>query len=288
MPNTPSKLGFIGLGKMGLPMATNLVAGGHAVAVYDLADLDQKIPEGAVACGSLAEIATRADTVFLSLPDFHASLAVAQELAAVSGRMVQMVVDTSTVGVEGAVAVGQCLADAGIAYLDAPVSGGQAGAQAGTLTVMFAGKSEQLDALRPILAKVAKNVFHVGEQWGQGQAMKLLNNFLSGTAMLATSEAIAFGKSRGLDLATMCEVLNVSTGVNSATRDKFPKQVVTGRYAAGFTNTLLTKDLCLYADSVREQQTPDQLGRLVTTLWQQFTDAEPDADFTRIFPYLTE
>jgi len=144
----------------------------------------------------------------------------------------------------------------------------------------------QLEALSPILEAIAKNVFHVGEQWGQGQAMKLLNNFLSGVAMLATSEAIAFGKNRGLDPETMCQVLNVSTGINSATRDKFPKQIIPGHYAAGFTNTLLTKDLCLYLAEVQQQHTPDRLGAVVTEFWQRFTQAEPNTDFTRVFPYL--
>ena len=286
MPNNPCKLGFIGLGQMGQPMATNLTQAGHEVSVYDVAELSEKNPVGATACGAVAEVATRAETVFLSLPDHHVSLAVAQELATASDRIVQTVVETSTVGVEGALEIGQRLADSGIALVDAPVSGGRAGAVAGTLTVMFSGTATQLEALSPILEAIAKNVFHVGEQWGQGQAMKLLNNFLSGVAMLATSEAIAFGKNRGLDPETMCQVLNVSTGINSATRDKFPKQIIPGHYAAGFTNTLLTKDLCLYLAEVQQQHTPDRLGAVVTEFWQRFTQAEPNTDFTRVFPYL--
>ena len=133
---------------------------------------------------------------------------------------------------------------------------------------------------------MAANIFFVGNRCGQGQSMKLLNNFLSGTAMLATSEAYAFGMSQELDPQLMFEVLNVSTGVNSATLDKFPKQVVTNRYAAGFSNTMMSKDISLFRESVLEAQTLSPIGKIVQEYWEQFSELEPLKDFTQIYHFL--
>jgi 3-hydroxyisobutyrate dehydrogenase-like beta-hydroxyacid dehydrogenase len=113
--------------------------------------------------------------------------------------------------------------------------------------------------------------------------MKLANNFLAATALAATSEAVAFGLTAGLDMGTMLEVLNVSSGQSSATRDKFPNQVLTGRYAAGFTNTLMAKDVRLYLRAVEEAAGTPAIGELIASVWDRFADAEPGADFTRIF-----
>ena len=109
---------------------------------------------------------------------------------------------------------------------------------------------------------------------------------LDATALAATSEAVAFGLSVGLDMATMLEVLNGASGQNSATSDKFPNHVLTGRYAAGFTNTLMTKDVRLYLSAVREQGGPSAIGAVTTSIWDQFATTEPGADFTRIFPFV--
>jgi 3-hydroxyisobutyrate dehydrogenase len=118
------------------------------------------------------------------------------------------------------------------------------------------------------------------------QALKLANNFLSATALAATSEAIAFGLSVGLDMAKMLEVLSVGSGQNTATNDKFPNQVLTGRYAAGFANTLMSKDVQLYVEEVAEQGGPVQIANVTAAMWKQFATAEPGADFTRIFPFV--
>ncbi len=116
--------------------------------------------------------------------------------------------------------------------------------------------------------------------------MKLANNFLSATALAATSEAIAFGQSVGLDMATMLDVLNGSSGHNTATSDKFPNHVVNGRYASGFTNSLMTKDLQLYLRAVEERRGPASVGAVVASIWERFATAEPGTDFTRIFPFV--
>src|SRR5262249_9751775 len=126
----------------------------------------------------------------------------------------------------------------------------------------------------------------VGDRPGMAQALKVANNFLSATALAATSEAVAFGRSVGLDMATMIEVLDASSGRSAATNDKFPEHVVTGRYASGFTNSLMAKDIALYLDAVEVQGGPATLGRVAAAVWERFAAAEPGADFTRIYPFV--
>jgi len=116
--------------------------------------------------------------------------------------------------------------------------------------------------------------------------MKLANNFLSANALAATSEAIAFGVAEGLDMAVMLEVLNGSSGRSAATGDKFPNHVLTGRYASGFSNSLMAKDVQLYLDAVAGQGGPAALGAITAGLWRQFAADEPDVDFTRIYPFV--
>jgi len=135
---------------------------------------------------------------------------------------------------------------------------------------------------------MAKNIFHVGDQAGQGQSMKLLNNFLSAMALTATSEAILYGLAQGLKMETMLEVLNVSTGRNTATSDKFPNQVATGKFAAGFYTALMTKDLKLYLESVRATGTPKPLIELLAETWKKADQTLPGSDFTQIYQYVRD
>jgi len=282
------KLGFIGLGQMGGPMAANIAKGGFDLVVFDRAGTAERAPAGAVLAVSVAAAAARAETLFLSLPDGPASIAVARQIAAAPERRTTVVVDLSTIGPGAARAAAETLGAAGVTYVDAPVSGGQAGAVAGTITIMWAGPAAELERHRAAIAAFCKNPFHVGEAPGQGQALKLINNFLSGTAMVATSEAMLYGLSQGLDMKTMLDVVNVSTGANSATRDKFPNRVLTGSFDAGFKTTLLAKDLTLYLDNARAAGAPHDLGSVVAALWQACDRALPDSDFTRVFEYLRE
>jgi 3-hydroxyisobutyrate dehydrogenase-like beta-hydroxyacid dehydrogenase len=196
------------------------------------------------------------------------------------------IVDTSTIGVDAAISLDALLKPAGVAYIDAPVSGGVAGAMARTLAVMYAGPPSVCDEVEPVLAGLSDRRHHVGDRPGLAQALKLLNNFLSATALLATSEAIAFGRAAGLDMATMLEVLNVSSGQNSATADKFPNHVLTGTFAAGFGNSLMAKDVRLYEEAVAARGTPDHLGNVTARVWQDFAGRQPNVDFTRIYQFL--
>jgi 3-hydroxyisobutyrate dehydrogenase-like beta-hydroxyacid dehydrogenase len=118
------------------------------------------------------------------------------------------------------------------------------------------------------------------------QALKLANNFLSATALPATSEAIAFGLSVGLDMETMLEVIDASSGQSAATRDKFPNEVLNGRYASGFANSLMAKDLGLYLSAVRAEGVPSDIGHVTQSVWERFAKAEPEVDFTRTYPFV--
>ncbi len=285
---TGRRYGFIGLGNMGGPMAANLAAAGINLAVFDAAGSEARAPAEAQAASSSADVAARAGTIMLSLPDGAVSLAVAREIASAPGRIAETVIDFSTVGLAASRETHAVLAEAGIAYVDAPVSGGTRGAREGTLTVIWAGSEALLARHRPALDAIAGNVFHVGGLPGQGQAMKLLNNYLSAVAMAATSEAMAFGLSQGLDFATMLDVVNVSTGRNEATRDKFPARILSGTYDAGFHMALMTKDMVLYRDSVRTAGTAREVGEIVADLWRRADDSMPGADFTHIFEFVRD
>lgn len=281
-----SGYGMIGLGAMGAPFAANLARAGLPVAGFDAAGSEARAPEGVTPLDSVAALAAKCETAFLSLPDGNVCRAVAREIVDAPGRTLRAVIDLSTIGPSAAEEIAAELSAAGIAYADAPVSGGRAGAVAGTITVIWAGDEAMLEAHRPALDAIAGNVFHVGTRPGQGQAMKLLNNFLSATAMAATTEAIRFGLAAGLDMRVMCDVLNVSTGRNSATADKFPNRIATGTFDAGFATALMAKDMRLYHAAAEEAGAPNRVGTLIDALWQAADQAMPDSDFTRIYDYL--
>ena len=272
---------------MGQPMAAHVAAAGFDVLGFDRDGTAGRLPAGARAAEDVQEVARGADTVLLSLPDGPATLAVADEIAAAEGRRATTVIDLSTVGPAAATAAAARLGAVGVTYVDGPVSGGVSGARNGTLALMFSGPAETLDAHRALLDAFAGNVFPVGTEAGQGQAMKLLNNFLSATALASTSEALAFGRAHGLDMAVMLDVLNASTGRNSATVDKFPNRVMTGTYDAGFHTALMAKDLRLYLETLRTAGTAGAVADVVSDLWQRTDAALPGSDFTRIWQFVS-
>jgi 3-hydroxyisobutyrate dehydrogenase-like beta-hydroxyacid dehydrogenase len=282
---TEATVGFVGLGNMGGALAANLARVGFAVVGHDALGA-QRAPEGVAHVDGVAQVARRARVVVLSLPDGTASERVVREILAAPDRCTTHVIDTSTIGVRAARALAALLGENGTAYVDAPVSGGVAGARARTLAVIYAGSDAACAEVEPVLAGLSDRRFRVGDAPGLAQAMKLANNFLSATALAATSEAIAFGRSVGLDMATMLEVLNASSGQSSATSDKFPNHVHNGRYASGFANSLMAKDVQLYLRAMEEQGRTPAIGSVTASLWERFAAAEPGVDFTRIFPFV--
>jgi 3-hydroxyisobutyrate dehydrogenase len=281
------KVGFIGLGKMGGPMAANVAAATDDLVCFDLAGTEARMPENAVAAESIADLARRCTTVLISVPDGSATLAVADAIVAAEDSVVDTLIDLSTIGPTAASQAAAVLESVGVTYCDGPVSGGAAGARAATISLMFSGPAGVLEAHRSLLESFTGNVFHVGDRAGQGQAMKLANNFLSATALAATSEAVAFGMANGLDMSTMIEVLNVSTGRNSATTDKFPNRVLTGSYDAGFSSAHMTKDVGLFVDGAVSAATAHTVAAAVTETWRGCDQAMPGSDFTEIWKYVS-
>ena len=280
--------GFIGLGQMGGPMAANIAKSGLPLYVYDAAGSKERAENGATPVDSLSAVLSKADVVFLSLPDGPICTAVAKEIVQVNDRKTSVVVDLSTIGLAAAQEIDGILKDAGITYLDAPVSGGRRGAIAGTIAVMVGGPKAMYDDLLDVLKTFAKNPFHVGESAGQGQVVKMLNNFLSATALAASSEAILFGLSQGLEMKSILDVVNVSTGMNTATLDKLPNRIATGTYDAGFTNKLLAKDVRLFFENAQKAGTPNAIGDLVKRIFEGAEKAMPGSDISRAYDFIRD
>ncbi|HEX7526178.1 MAG TPA: NAD(P)-dependent oxidoreductase [Gaiellaceae bacterium] len=279
-------LGFVGLGAMGTPIVEALIEAGNDVVVHDQAPeaVERCVALGAVAATSAAAVADAAETVFVSLPMPDVVRAVATGAAGlIEGAAIRTYVDLSTTGAVVADEVATALAERGIEVLDAPVSGGVAGARARTLAVMASGDETLFARVRPLLESFAQNVFLVGATPGQGQTAKLLNNLLSATALAITSEAVTFGASVGLDPATLVEIFSAGTGRNTATSDKFPKQILNRRFESGFRLELMAKDVELCVGEARGRRFPMLLGGLVQQLWTlAAAQAEADADHTEI------
>ena len=277
-------IGFIGLGNMGAPMARNLVNCGHSVFGYDIAETALKLPKGVKRVNTIAELACKCDLILLSLPDAAAVIETTDSISKSPNKKCTVVVDHSTIGVAAAQKAHKLLNMDNVIYLDGPVSGGKSGAIAGTLALMISGDRKTFVEVEHVFRPIAKNRFFVGEKPGQAQAMKLLNNFLSATAMTATSEAVAFGARIGLDPATMIEVLNSSSGQNTATRDKFPQRILTETYDAGFTLDLLNKDVGLYLEEVTQSGASNTVAKTIGKVISRMQATMPGADFTRIYP----
>jgi 3-hydroxyisobutyrate dehydrogenase-like beta-hydroxyacid dehydrogenase len=275
-------LGFVGLGAIGAPLAGALADAGHALVVHDV-DGSRAAPladRGADLAGSPREVADRAATVLVSLPTPDVVREVALD-GLRGGAAMRTYVDLSTTGAAVAAEVAAALTADGVDVVDAPVSGGVAGARARSLAVMAAGEPEAFARVEPLLRTFAANVFLVGSEPGQGQIAKLLNNLLSATAVAITSEAVALGATAGLEPETLLAVFNAGSGRNTATSAKFPEHVLTRRFASGFRLGLMAKDVELCLAEARARHVPLVVGGLVQQLWTlAAAQAGPDADHT--------
>ena len=267
-------VGFIGLGRMGVPMASRLIDAGYQLTVYDVRkdSVDALVAKGARAAASPAAVASAVETVLLSLP----TPAIVREVAlgadgVIAGSKVRTVLDLSTTGATAAREIAAALAAKGITGVDSPVSGGVAGAVAGTLAVMVACPKALYAELEPMLKHIGK-VFFIGERPGMGQTMKLANNLLSATATAATAEAIVFGVKSGLDPAVMCDVINAGSGRNTASQDKFPRQVLTRKFTQGFATGLMYKDVRLCLEEAQALGVPMTVSAGVRALWARAND----------------
>lgn len=277
---TAPPLGFVGLGAIGAPLAGALLEAGHQLVVHDVeASKAESLGRGAHVAGSPRDVADQAEVVFVSLPTPAVVREVADTLA--GGRALKVYVDLSTTGVAVARQVAEALTSQGVAVVDAPVSGGVAGARARTLAVMAAGEDEALARVDPLLRIFGENVFHVGREPGQGQLAKVLNNLLSATAVAITSEALILGATAGLEPQTLLDVFNAGSGRNTATSTKFPTHVLPATFASGFRLALMAKDVELCLAEAHALGVPMRVGELVQQLWTSAAaESAPDADHT--------
>lgn len=276
-------IGFIGLGKMGLPMARRLIEAGHQLVVFDqrAEAVASVVGLGARSAASPRAVADRVETVFASLPSLQASLDVATGAdGVIEGSLVKRFVDLSTIGSQMAVRINGLLADRNIVQLDSPVSGGVGGAEKGTLAVMVSGPRVDFDTVKPALDVIGR-VFFIGEQPGAAQTMKLANNLLSATAVVATSEAVVMGVKAGLDPAVMIDVFNAGSGMNTASRDKFPRSILPRSFDFGFATGLMVKDVRLFLEEAKGMGLSMEVAEAVGRLWEVvIREIGADADFT--------
>jgi 3-hydroxyisobutyrate dehydrogenase-like beta-hydroxyacid dehydrogenase len=286
-------IGFLGLGRMGAPMAANLLKTGHELLVYDVSAeaVAALVDLGAKAADSAAALGARCDIVFTSLP----TPAIVREAVLgadgiVAGGKPRILCDLSTSGPKLAQELAEALAPLDVASFDAPVSGGIKGAVEATISIMVGGGPVALyeTELEPLLKAIGKPT-HMGETPGAGQTMKLVNNLLGAVAIGVTAEGMAFGIKQGLDPARMIAVLNQSTGINSATRDKWPKSVLPRTFDFGFAAALSLKDTRLLMDEAAAAGVPLPLGKIVEGYLERTLEREgPNADFTAIAKVVEE
>jgi 3-hydroxyisobutyrate dehydrogenase-like beta-hydroxyacid dehydrogenase len=282
----PTDIGFIGLGVMGTPMARNLLAHEGNLAVYDVRSeaVQSLVEHGALACASPAEVADRAEVVFVSLPSPDALTEVVTGTGGLlQGRRLRAVVDFSTTGPVVARQVAARLAEAGVGFVDSPVSGGPRGAETGTLTMMVSGEPELLAELEPLIAAVGSNVLQAGDEPGLGQLAKVINNLMAMAPIVIAAEGLALGMRGGLQLERLLEIVNSSSGRNAATQGAFPNYVMTRNFDFGFRLRLAAKDVALCLEEANHQKVPMLVGNALGQLWSiADAQASDQDDYTAV------
>jgi len=282
------KIGFIGLGNMGAPMAANLIRAGHEVQGFDTIAR----PEGVTMAKSAAAAATGADVVITMLPNGAILRAVAAEVIPAM-RPGAVLCDCSTVDVDSARAVAAMAGDAGLGAVDAPVSGGVGGAAAGTLTFMAGGRAADFATLAPLFAVMGQKAVHCGDA-GAGQAAKICNNMILGVTMIATCEAFALADKLGLDRARMFDVVSTSSGQSWSMTTYCPapgvgpKSPADNGYTPGFAAELMLKDLLLSQAAAESADADTPMGALAAQLYERFVEGEGGRgmDFSAMLPRL--
>jgi len=281
------KIGFIGLGNMGAPMASNLVAAGHEVTGFDLT---APCPKGVTAATSAEEAATDADVVITMLPNGAILKAVAQDIIPAM-RKGAVLCDCSTVDVQSARDVAEMAANAGLGAVDAPVSGGITGAAAGTLTFMAGGPDAAFETVAPLFDIMGQKAVHCGPA-GNGQAAKICNNMILGVTMIATCEAFALADKLGLDRQKMFDVVSTSSGY-SWTMNAYcpapgigPQSPADNDYQPGFAAELMLKDLGLSQEAAASVDADTPMGAAARELYQIFVEDENGMgrDFSAMLP----
>ncbi|RFP89429.1 3-hydroxyisobutyrate dehydrogenase [Rhodobacteraceae bacterium 63075] len=281
------KIGFIGLGNMGAPMAANLAAAGHDVTGFDMADVTVS---GVTMAGSGAEAASGRDVVITMLPNGDILRAVAAEILPAMDKGAALV-DCSTVDVDSARTVAEQAETAGMLFVDAPVSGGVGGAEAGTLTFMAGGSEDAFAKAAPLFEIMGQKAVHCGEA-GAGQAAKICNNMILGATMIVTCEAFALADKLGLDRSKMFDVVSTSSGQSWSMNTYCPAPGVgptspsDNGYTPGFAAELMLKDLRLSQQAAESADADTPLGQAAMALYEQFVEREDGngKDFSAMLP----
>lgn len=287
------KLAFLGLGNMGLPMAINLVNAGHEVRGFDL--VQSQLDAFKVAGGSPANSADQAiegvEVIISMLPASRhvEALYLGEQGLIATANPNTLLVDCSTISPKVSQQVASIAKSKGFSMIDAPVSGGTAGAQAGTLTFMVGGEAKDLERARPLLEKMGKNIFHAGPS-GSGQTVKVCNNMLLGIQMLGTSEALRLGIANGMDPKVLSDIMSKSSGRNWALELYNPcpgvmENVPSSKaYAGGFGVDLMLKDMGLAIENADDLNASVPLGELSRQLYEKHSKAgNGQLDFSSVF-----
>lgn len=269
--NPGCTVGFVGLGNMGRPMAVRLAAAGYALQLVDVRpEVAREVAAetGGRALAGIGELGAGLDAVILMLPDGQAVRRVLED-EGLMRRLApgSLLIDMGSCDPTGTVQLGEQLRAAGIAMVDAPVSGGVPRARTGELTIMAGGEPDAVERCRPLLATMGTRIFATGAL-GSGQAMKSLNNFVSAVGLVATCEAVNIGQRFGLDPQVIAEVLNGSTGKNNTTEHKLRQFILSGSFASGFSLDLMVKDLGIAASVARHTGASPVLAEHCLDLWR--------------------
>jgi 3-hydroxyisobutyrate dehydrogenase len=286
------RVGFVGLGRMGVPMSRRLLDAGYAVVGYDVSPAARAVVAalpGAEVTEKVTEVADGADVVVLMLPGsavVEDVLIDADLLDALSSDTI--LVDMSSSEPSRTKALAARASVQGQTLIDAPVSGGVRGAETGALTIMVGAPDEVFAQVLPMLQAMGSRVVHAGSV-GAGHAVKALNNLMSASHLLASSEAMLTGMAFGLDPAVILEVVNGSSGRSGSTQLKWPDYILTGTYGSGFSMQLMVKDMRIALDLARQTGIPARSAALAVELWSQALDAlPPGADHTEIARWLEQ
>ena len=286
-------IGFIGLGNMGAPMAANLVKAGYMVKGFDLSEkaLELFSSQGGTPADTLSDAVANADFVISMLPagrHVEALYCSEEHLLDIINKKT-LVIDTSTIDAETARKVAEHAAEKGIAFMDAPVSGGVTGAVNGTVTFIAGGNKKQLEQARPVLESMGSHIFLAGSV-GSGQLAKACNNMLLGILMAGTSEALALGAASGLDVRVLSEIMLKSSGRNWALElynpvpDVMDNSPASRGYQGGFMNKLMIKDLGLAMTVAEEKGANVPLGSLTRNLYKLHAEkGNEHMDFSSIY-----
>lgn len=280
-----AEVGFIGLGKMGGPMSRRLAEAGYHVRGYDVSEAGLvawagRVPDG-VAVPSAASAAAGAGAVILMLPDSAVVTSVFDEILPAMRRG-DVIVDMSSSLPQSTRDLAAKAAASGVAFVDAPVSGGVVGAESGRLTVMAGGAEADVARVRPVLDVIGGRVAHVGAS-GAGHAVKAVNNLMSAIHLLGSSEALDAAVAFGLDPAVALEVINTSSGRSASTENKFPNYILPGTFNSGFTMRLMVKDMRIALGLAQEAGTESALSALALSLWERAAgELGGDPDHTEI------